>query len=210
MKGKKRVLFAFTWSEIDRFTFQVVFFLHLQISGIISHNRSSSSLLALHLSSAGQQVWNSCSRLKAGILHPLSLPLKAHFETPERQPSLLHEQQGRSLLHPAAGRHAKSADLVSFQTFSPIEPLDCFKCPYFLRLALCFSARQLHREAYICDMTHLRQRLRCYNLTGSASDCSNVETDTAWNKDGAEEERSPLSGHTIQNWSVIWAFFWHC
>ncbi|XP_014891405.1 FERM domain-containing protein 6 [Poecilia latipinna] len=55
------------------------------------------------------------------------------------------------------------------------------------------QALQLHREAYICDMTHLRQRLQCYNLTASVSDFSNMETDTTWTKGGAEEEQSPLS-----------------
>ncbi|KAM4526757.1 FERM domain-containing protein 6 [Fundulus diaphanus] len=52
---------------------------------------------------------------------------------------------------------------------------------------------QLHKEAYICDMACLRQRLRCRNLT--ASECSDMEeTDTPWTEDEAEkEDESPPS-----------------
>ncbi|XP_023196456.1 FERM domain-containing protein 6-like isoform X1 [Xiphophorus maculatus] len=130
VEGKQRVLFAFTWSEIDRFTFQGSRF---EIAAVDSklvyytHSAFHSKHILKHLSDSHRFYVNS-------------------------KDAACYIQQ-----------------LEDMQT-----------C-------------QLHREAYICDMTHLRQRLRCYNLTGSASDCSNVETDTTWNKDGAEEEQSPLS-----------------
>ncbi|XP_043958859.1 FERM domain-containing protein 6-like isoform X1 [Gambusia affinis] len=130
VEGKKRVLFAFTWSEIDRFTFQGSRF---EIAAVDSklvyytHSAFHSKHILKHLSDSHRFYVNS-------------------------KDAACYIQQ-----------------LEDMQT-----------C-------------QLHREAYICDMTDLRQRLRCYNLTGSESDCSNMETDTTWSKVGAEEEQSPLS-----------------
>ncbi|XP_069011607.1 FERM domain-containing protein 6 [Embiotoca jacksoni] len=48
---------------------------------------------------------------------------------------------------------------------------------------------RFHKEAYICDITRLRQRLRCSNLKSTMSDCSDAaETATAWSKEEEEEE----------------------
>ncbi|PWA21345.1 hypothetical protein CCH79_00003065, partial [Gambusia affinis] len=130
VEGKKRVLFAFTWSEIDRFTFQGSRF---EIAAVDSklvyytHSAFHSKHILKHLSDSHRFYMNS-------------------------KDAACYIQQ-----------------LEDMQT-----------C-------------QLHREAYICDVTDLRQRLRCYNLTGSESDCSNMETDTTWSKVGAEEEQRPLS-----------------
>ncbi|KAM4715220.1 FERM domain-containing protein 6-like [Anableps anableps] len=64
----------------------------------------------------------------------------------------------------------------------------------YIQLLEDMQTRQLHKEAYICDMARLRQRLRCHNLTASVSDCSNMEeTDSTWTKDEAEENQNPTS-----------------
>lgn len=68
----------------------------------------------------GQQVWNLCSGLsvppKAGVLHSFSLSLQTHPEAPQWQSPAPHQHQGRSQLHPTAGRHGWSA--VSSSRFS--------------------------------------------------------------------------------------------
>ncbi|XP_028287583.1 FERM domain-containing protein 6 [Parambassis ranga] len=47
------------------------------------------------------------------------------------------------------------------------------------------QASQLHKEAYICDTTLLRQRLSCSNFTSSMSDCS---VEAAWSKEEEDKE----------------------
>ncbi|XP_054898736.1 FERM domain-containing protein 6-like isoform X2 [Poeciliopsis prolifica] len=131
VEGKKRILFAFTWSEIDRFTFQGSRF---EIAAVDS---------------------------------------KLVFYTH----SAFHSKHILKHLSDSHRFYLTSRDAASY-----VQQLEDMQ------------TRQLHREAYICDMTHLRQRLRCFSLTASASDCSNMETDTTWTKDAAEEEQSPLLG----------------
>lgn len=51
------------------------------------------------------------------------------------------------------------------------------------------AACQLCKEAYICDMARLRQRLQSGSLTSSLSDCNGaVGASTAWSKEDEEEE----------------------
>ncbi|XP_029977668.1 FERM domain-containing protein 6-like [Sphaeramia orbicularis] len=50
-------------------------------------------------------------------------------------------------------------------------------------------ANRFYKEAYICDMMLLKQKLHCNSLESSMSDCSvEVETTTAWSKEKEEEE----------------------
>ncbi|XP_037836595.1 FERM domain-containing protein 6-like isoform X2 [Kryptolebias marmoratus] len=68
------------------------------------------------------------------------------------------------------------------------------------------QAPQFHKEAYICDMTGLRQRLSCSFLTSSMSDCS-AAVETGWAKEEEEEGSSSclLKGENISfNEAELW------
>lgn len=57
------------------------------------------------------------------------------------------------------------------------------------------AASQLCKEAYICDMARLRQRLQSGSLTSSMSDCSGaVGASTAWSKEEEEEDEGSVTG----------------
>ncbi|KAM9425845.1 FERM domain-containing protein 6 [Pholidichthys leucotaenia] len=49
------------------------------------------------------------------------------------------------------------------------------------------QASQTHKEAYICDIAHLRKRLRCSSPTSSMSGCS-VTEEAAWSTEKEVEE----------------------
>ncbi|MED6241968.1 hypothetical protein ATANTOWER_031032 [Ataeniobius toweri] len=136
VEGKQCALFVFTWSDIDRFTFQG-------------------------------------SRFEITAVGSLGLSQLVYYTH-----SAFHSKHILRHLSDSHHFYISTKDAASY-----IQQLE--------DMQTC----QLHKEAYICDITCLRQRLRCHNITASVSDCSDMEeTDTAWIKDEAEDEdQSPSS-----------------
>lgn len=72
-----------------------------------------------------------------------------------------------------------------YRNFKPVYSL--------IKIDVCLSAAiQSYKEAYICDIAILKQRLQ--GLTSSMSDCSIVmETTRVWSNEDEEEEEDNMS-----------------
>ncbi|XP_072229229.1 FERM domain-containing protein 6-like isoform X2 [Leuresthes tenuis] len=173
VEGMRRALFDFSWTDIDRFTFQVGPKGHTLVCSRFTHATAAFPLYScLTLTLQG-------SRFEITAVGSLCLPKLVYYTH-----SAFHSKHILRHLSDSHQLHINTRDAVSY-----IQQLEDVQASHF------------YKEAYICDTTCLTERLRCHNLTSSMSDCSVVvETAPAWTKEEEEEdEGSPSEAELWEN-----------
>ncbi|XP_029384233.1 FERM domain-containing protein 6-like [Echeneis naucrates] len=142
VEGKLCPLYNFSWTEIDRFTFQG-------------------------------------SRFEIAAVGSLCLPKLVYYTQ-----SAFHSKHVLKHLSDCHRVHINTRDAVNY--ISQLEDMQGQQA-HLLHVT---TSRQFYKEAYICDMSRLRQRLQSRSQTSSTSDCSvAVGSITAWyrEEDGEDE-----------------------
>ncbi|XP_037611280.1 FERM domain-containing protein 6-like isoform X2 [Sebastes umbrosus] len=162
VEGKLCLLYDFSWTNIDRLTFQVGPTCTperacIQINLHIALDYCTSLSLALQ-----------GSRFEVAAVGSLCLSKLVYYT-----PSAFHSKHILKHLSDSHRLHISTRGAVSY-----IQQLEDMQ------------ASQFYKEAYICDTTRLANRLQTNSLTSSMSDCSVAdETAAAWSKEDGEEDK---------------------
>ncbi|XP_039644976.1 FERM domain-containing protein 6-like isoform X2 [Perca fluviatilis] len=168
--GKQCQLYVFSWTDIERLTFQVGSKDYIHTRAYMCSHKPAYCChflypcfwIVLYLSLALQG-----SRFEIAAVGSLCLPKLVYYT-----PSATHSKHILRHLSDSHRFHIITRDAVGY-----IQQLEDMQASHF------------YKEAYICDTTRLAHRLQSNRLTSSISDCSvAVETTTAWSKEEEEEE----------------------
>ncbi|XP_032358622.1 FERM domain-containing protein 6 isoform X1 [Etheostoma spectabile] len=168
--GKQCQLYVFSWTDIERLTFQVGSKDYIHTRAYLCSHKPAYCChflypcfwIGLYLSLALQG-----SRFEIAAVGSLCLP-KLVYHTP----SATHSKHILRHLSGSHRFHIITRDAVGY--LHQLEDM---------------QASRFYKEAYICDTTRLAHRLQSNSLTSSMSDRSvAVETTTAWSKEGEGEE----------------------